>query len=471
MNTDDHDVRKILLGREMIVLWMALLKATRLYESGHDAVHSAADRIRSTLRDLAESDADVVLAVRADSFFIDGIRVREGSVGSASYQRLMDVLGAAGIATLRIDPEVDTGQIETFARLLLEASEGGALPDELVREMAVKGVTHIEFDVAPDEPPEEKLDQKQVQKRIYLRSIGVIKALFYEARAKDRINLRRVKRVVQEMIESIDSNSDFAMFLTSVKNYDEYTFNHSVNVGVSAIALGRAVGLTRRQLYILGQAGMMHDLGKLCIPKEVLNKAGRLTPEERKVIQRHPVEGFVSIATKQGVSSDTIGVALGAYEHHLNLDGSGYPATAAGRPIGLLSRIVAIVDRYDAMTSARVYRSASISPPKALALLYHSQRDHLDQALLHTFLNLVGFYPLGTVVRLSDSSVGIVIGATPEHALRHFPVVTLLLSADGRSIQDETVDLAEHAKEQDPLQVQEVLNAAEFGIDVMEYIL
>ncbi len=189
------------------------------------------------------------------------------------------------------------------------------------------------------------------------------------------------------------------------------------------------------------------------------------------MIQRHPVDGFVSIATKQGVSSDTIGVALGAYEHHLNLDGSGYPATAAGRPIGLLSRIVAIVDRYDAMTSARVYRSASISPPKALALLYHSQRDHLDQALLRNFLNLVGFYPLGTVVRLSDSSVGIVVGAMPEHALRHFPVVTLLLSADGRSIRDETVDLAEHAKEQDPPQVQEALNAAEFGIDVMEYIL
>ena len=87
MNADDHDVRKILLGREMIVLWMALFKATRLYEPGHDAVHLAAYRIRSTLRDLAEGDADVVLAVRADSFFIDGMRVREGSVGSASYQR------------------------------------------------------------------------------------------------------------------------------------------------------------------------------------------------------------------------------------------------------------------------------------------------------------------------------------------------------------------------------------------------
>ncbi len=470
MNTDDRDVRKILLGRKMISLWMALFKATRLYERGHDAVRSAADRIRSTLRDLADDDI-VVLAVRSDSFFIDGTRVREGSVGGASYHRLMDVLTAARVATLRVDTEVDTGEIETFARLLLETSEGDAPPDELAREMAVKGLTHVEFDSTSDEPPEENLNQKQVQKRIYLRSIGVIKGLFHEAREKDRINVRRVKRVVQEMIESFDRNPDFAMFLTSVKNYDEYTFNHSVNVGVSAIALGRAVGLTRRQLYTVGQAGMMHDLGKLCIPKQILNKPGRLTPEERQTVERHPTEGFLSIATKQEVSADTIAVALGAYEHHLNLDGSGYPATAAGRPIGLLSRIVTIVDRYDAMTGARVYRSAPISPPKALAILYHSQRDQLDQTLLHCFLNLVGFFPLGTLVRLSDSSVGIVVGATSEQSLRHFPVVTLILSANGGPIQGETVDLAEQAKGHDPLQVVETLNASELGIDVMEYIL
>jgi HD-GYP domain-containing protein (c-di-GMP phosphodiesterase class II) len=273
------------------------------------------------------------------------------------------------------------------------------------------------------------------------------------------------------MIDAIESDPSYMLTLTSVKNYDEYTFNHSVNVGVLAIALGRAVGLSRRELYVVGQAGLLHDLGKLCVPTEVLNKPGRLTPRERELVQAHPVEGFFSIATRIGVTSDTIAVALGAYEHHLNLDGSGYPSAASSREMGLLSRIVAIVDRYDAMTSARVYRSAPIPPPKALSILYHSQRAHVDQALLRYFMNMVSYYPLGTAVRLSDNSVGIVVGAASQDVLRHFPVVKIVLDAYGQAASGETIDLAANLKGPDLLHVVESLNAADYGIEAMDYIL
>jgi HD-GYP domain-containing protein (c-di-GMP phosphodiesterase class II) len=214
---------------------------------------------------------------------------------------------------------------------------------------------------------------------------------------------------------------------------------------------------------------MLHDLGKLCVSKEILNKPGALTPDERQVIQRHPSEGFLLIASNQGVSAETIGVALGAYEHHLNVDGSGYPGRTVTRPMGLLSRIVAIVDRYDAMTSVRVYHNG-MTPPRALALLHHRWRDQVDQTILRYFMNMLGTFPLGTVVRLSDSSVCIVVGEGSIREMRHLPEVRTILDDKGREARPETIDLSVRAKEPDALSVVETLRPTDFGIEVMDYL-
>ena len=218
-----------------------------------------------------------------------------------------------------------------------------------------------------------------------MRSIDAVRSISHELRSVDRISARRVKRVVQGMIDSMDGDPSILLNLATLKNYDEYTFNHSVNVSVQTIALGRHVGLTRQQLYTVGQAGMFHDLGKLCIPKDILTKPGRLTPEERRTMEGHTVEGFISVARKLGVSAETIDIALTAFEHDVNVDDTGYPRPAASRTKGLFSRIVSIVDRYDAMTTDRPYRAA-VSPQKALAILFHVQRQDHDYNLLKYFM-------------------------------------------------------------------------------------
>ena len=472
--SDDEKVEleQIALCRELIRIWIGLFKAVGLYDVEHNAVRSLCERIISMNTEIAGPDADLDFTVRNESIFIDAVRIREAAVGGASYRQLVNLVRAGGIGSFRIAPEAGAEEIETFARLLLATSERKFEAEEMIREMGVRGVTEIDIVPATHEEdlPKER-NRKELEKRMYLRSIGVLKGVFHDLRTKDRINARRVKRIVHQMIESFEEESTYLLHLTSVKNYDEYTFNHSVNVGVLAIALGRAIGLSRRQLYAVGQAGMLHDIGKLCVPKEVLNKPGRLTPEELKAIRFHPVEGFVSLATKQGVSDDSIAVALGAYEHHLNVDGSGYPSTGSERPIGFLSRILAIVDRYDAMTSKRVYRNSAIPPPKALAILLSSQRGFVDQTVLRYFLNMMGYYPLGTTVRLCDSSVAIVVGGASDQQLRHLPSVKVVLDADGRPAEGETFDLAANAKDSDALFIIETLNPADYGIEVMDYIL
>jgi len=470
MSNGTLDLAMLERGRELISLWMGVLRGVRLYDSGNDAIRGAAAKILEHVGALLEGAAELEMRVRHDSIFIAGERIREGAMASTSYHAFIDVLRRSGVTALRISDEATPAEIEDLARLLYETSQGERPRKKLRDELTVRGVVNVgvDFEDGDEELPED-LSQEQVARRVYLRSIAVVKNVFQSMRGDGRINSRMVKRVVQQMIEAVDDGH--LLQLTSLKNYDEYTFNHSVNVSVMGIAFGRHVGLDRRQLYVLGQAGMLHDLGKLCVPRSVLNKPGRLTPEERAVIETHPVEGFVSIASRVGVLDETIPVALAAFQHHANQDGTGYPPAALESTTGILSRMVAIVDRYDAMTSARVYRREPISPWKTLAIMYHRQSGQHDAALLSSFMNMLGSFPLGTTVRLSDGTIGIVLGGHPDPELRHLPHVRLILDSDGRPANNQVLDLAAFAKDPEPLTIVETVDPRAFGIEMMDYLL
>ena len=466
------DAQLVLWGRELISHWMALFRAVRLYESDNDAIETLGEKIREKLGQIQNDSGEVEITVRHDSVFISGERIRESSIGSSVYHGFIDLLRAARLKGLRIEEAVTDAELALFARLLLEVSAGGQPTEAMVNELKIRASSHIELDLLDEEEDLiREVDQERVAKQIYLRSIGVVKSVFDSFRRNDRINSRRIKRVVQQMIESLNFNPENLLNLTNLKNYDEYTFNHSVNVSVLGIALGRHLGLTRQQAYLVGQGGMLHDLGKLYVPPEILNKAGKLTPEEQKATRMHPIDGFVTTATQLGVSEGSIDIALASYEHHMNLDGSGYPTVPTAGAMGLLSRILAIVDRYDAMTSSRVYRQKPIPPHKALAIMYHSHQHRHDRGLLRYFMNMMGILPLGTVVRLSDNSLGLVVGCPCEPQLRHFPTVKMILDQDGGPASGEKLDLAATAKDPEPMCVEEIVDAGEYGIEVMDYIL
>ena len=470
MSTQTADVARMKLGREIISHWMGLMRAIHLYERGNTTIVTLTTRILDAARDLRGGALDLEIDIRQGAIFLGGERLREGTVGSAGYHGFVDLLRRCGVSTIAIGDEARPEDVELVACLIGEITSGERTAEELVGELGLRGISGI--DVVSTDGPEELPDEQEpamVAKRVYLRSIGVVKSVFQTMRSDGRINARMVKRVVQQMIESVDNGC--MLNLTSLKNYDEYTFNHSVNVSVLAIALGRAIGLSRNQQYIVGQAGMLHDIGKLCIAKEVLNKPGRLTPDERSMVEHHPVDGLVTIASRLGVSDESIPVALAAFQHHTNMDGTGYPVAATRTPAGLLSRVVAVVDRYDAMTSSRVYRPEPISPAKALAIMYHRHQDHYDPPLLNYFLNLMGAFPLGTTVRLTDGSVAIVIQGNDDNNLRHLPVVRVVLDSLGSPVEAGELDLAAGIKEPDALQIEETANPADYGIELMDYLL
>ncbi len=468
----ESDARAIEGARDVVVRLTALLRACGLYQGENAALRATSEALRSAVTSALDGTVELELAVRGESLYVGGARLRESLVASTSYQRVVDHLRRARIRALRIDEAVTAKELEVLARLLAETAQGKRRTEDLAAELALRGDGGVAIEAGDaDSDLAHEVDRERVAKRIYLRSISVVKSVFHSLRQGDQLAARRVKRVVQEMIESIEADPGYLVNLASLKNYDEYTFNHSVNTSVLAVALGRHVGLERRQLYALGQAGMLHDLGKLCLPIEILNKPGGLTREERAVVELHPADGFLSIAAQIGVSADTVDVALAAYEHHMTETGEGYPRRAGTRRKRLLSRIVSIVDCYDAMTSARVYRGEPITPPETLAQMYNGGRSEFDPLLLRCFMNLMGVFPIGTAVLLSDGSVGLVVGGHADPELRHFPVVRVLVDGDGRPRSPVTVDLASTVKDSEPLVVAQAVSAARHGLSPLEVLL
>ncbi len=468
---EENDAVNLDHGRALISLWSELFRSFRESEGRSEHVISCGEQVRSLLGQVCSARGGADFAIRGGTIYFDGAVLPECGPRATAYRTFARLMRISRVRAFHIGSQVELGELLGFAERLLRAAEGRGSREEIVAGLKPGGESAIEVVIgSPRDESAIPETGNASQKQAYFSAIGVVKSVFHEVRTKNRINAKRLKRTVQELIDSVHHDPLYALRLTCIKGYDEYTFNHSVNVALLAISLGRAVGLSRSRLYCVGQAALMHDLGKFSVPRHVLNKLNPLSPEERRLLHDHPVEGLFSIASRLGVNSDTIDIAMAAYEHHLNVDGTGYPAQATSRPPGFLSRLIAISDRYDAMTSARIYRAHPIPPQRALALMYHAQGSQIDRTLLGYFMNMLGPYPPGGAVRLSDSSIAVVMEAAADSEHGKFPKVCIAIDEHGERVSGEVRDLSATAKDPDGVHIVEVLETAEYQIDPAQHL-
>lgn len=273
------------------------------------------------------------------------------------------------------------------------------------------------------------------------------------------INTPKVKAAVAETVEQIIHDQDAMLLLSSIKNKDHYTREHSLNVAILTIVLGRKLGMPREELEELGLAGMLHDVGKLLTPDEILKKPGRLSPEEFLVMKRHPTQGRDIL-----LSSGITGVALEvAHSHHERLDGSGYPRGLKEENTPLCVKMVAIADTFDAITSDRVYGTGRTNI-EAFKILQAGGGNHYDSKLVSEFIEAIGVYPPGTVVQLSNGAIGLVVRTNPASKLH--PVVLVLKDRQLHPVSPRYVNLAQsRGNGRAPLQIAHMLRAKDVGID------
>ncbi len=281
------------------------------------------------------------------------------------------------------------------------------------------------------------------------------------------IDLVGVKKVVNNLVDGILRNPDAHVCLTHLKHRDEYTAQHSINVCVLALALGRHVGLSQDQLSMLGVGALMHDIGKIKTPLDVLNKPGRLTEEEMNMMKAHPEHGRKILSTFHELPFDVIDIA---FSHHERIGGGGYPRGLNSTEISFWNRLVSIVDVYDAITSDRCYHKG-ISPTEALTKMYSWRHTDFDPALLERFIQCVGIYPVGTLVELTSGEIGVTIALNDAQRLR--PKISLVLDANKTPYSPARIfDLATSGSDDpDPsYAIKTVLPPGSYNIDIKEQL-
>ena len=290
-----------------------------------------------------------------------------------------------------------------------------------------------------------------------------IKTVLEDTRLGGTIDTGAAKEIVADMADSIIRNPNALVWLTHLKRRDDYTAIHSMNVCIISLAFARSCGCSVEQLKTIGMGALLHDIGKMKVPDEILNKPGKLTEQEFEVMKKHPVYGYELLKDDKQVSAESLDIVL---SHHEHTNGSGYPNALTEHEIKPLTRIVCIVDVYDAVTSGRVYHNA-MTPHDALKNMYNWMPGNFDQELVEIFIKSLGIYPVGTIVELTTGQTAIVSSINENHHLK--PTVMLVLDKNKqpyttRSIMNLSSKMWKDDK--DPPAIKRVLNPDAENIDV-----
>lgn len=435
------------VGRSFVFAMYGALRSIKLYPLENAAVQRALDELTAVTAELLQNQGEVELRASNEFIFVNSTRLRLDLDNYASFSHLLALFRSNGIGVLMAREAA--GRREWMVLLsLLQAPSQDAPADRfrtLVAKLEDAAITCFGIgEPAEGEDGADRVATKERAKRTYSQSVAVTKDLMSSVRMGRTPNVKKVKRVVQGIVDQILNEEASLIGLTTIRDYDEYTFTHSVNVCIFSVALGKRLGFGKVQLYDLGFAALFHDVGKSRVPADVLNKSGSLTDEEWRQIAAHPWMGVLSLFTVRGQQDLPLRAMIVAHEHHMKNDLTGYPRPIRPRTMSIFSRIVAVADGFDAATSRRAYQTTPLNPSDVMAEMRDNPRRGMDPVVVKAFINLTGIYPVGTLLVLDTFEFAIVHATNPIPEMLSRPIVRIISDDRGNLLHPgELVDLAE----------------------------
>jgi putative nucleotidyltransferase with HDIG domain len=420
--SDRNLSRRQPLMDELLRRFGAALRGAQLYAPGHPLVARNVSTFAEVLGRLLEDLPSISIALVADEVVVGDMPVPKGAL---TLGELFAKLKARGIERITFDRGVDQAElvasIDALCRRLQSVGDPKDDPWPELPHVRV-GLVRIE------QRTQTSLADMVTIRKLYSQATDQMKTVWENAAREGLAQAQEVRTVVDDLAQVVSQNRNALLALTAIRSFDNYTFTHMVNVSILTMVQARGLGIDGTLLREFGVAGLMHDIGKVRTPPEILTKPARLDDSEMTIMRRHVVDGAEILRRTRDM---TPLAAIVAFEHHLRLDGTGYPTGVARPALNLATMLTTISDVYDAMRSKRGYQEAFASE-RILAVLQRAEGNEFEQNLVRRFVQLMGLYPVGSLVKLNTGACAVVMRPYPPDPQR--PRVRVVFAADGHRL-------------------------------------
>jgi putative nucleotidyltransferase with HDIG domain len=406
---------------ELLRRFGAALRGAQLYAPGHPLVIRNVASFSDVAQRLLEDMPSISIALVADEVVIGDQPIPRGAT---TIGELAAKLKSRGVERISIDKGVTLDELATSVDALCRRLQSAGDPED----NPFPTLPHVRIGlVRIEQRTQASLADMATIRKLYTQASSTMRTVWENAAREGNTKAAEVRSVVDELAQAVSQNRNALVALTTMRNADTYTFSHMVNVSILTMVQARGLGIDGTLLREFGVAGLMHDIGKVKTPLEILNKPGKLDDAEFKIMRQHPIEGAQILRKTKDL---TPLAAVVAFEHHLRLDGTGYPSVSR-TGLNLATMLCMIADVYDAMRSKRQYQQ-SFPADRVLAVLKRGEGQEFEQNLVRRFVQLMGLYPVGSLVRLNTGALAIVL--RPHSADPHRPRVRVVYAADGHRL-------------------------------------
>jgi putative nucleotidyltransferase with HDIG domain len=436
----------------------AAVRGATLYTPDHPIVQRGVDALAGICTNVLQRTDAILIGVIGDEIVVNGERLHRSAATLVGFAR---DLRARDIEKITVARGVTRDEIRAF---IFELADRRATAPLAMR-LEQKGVRRITLGRIQIDETEEPTGIAAAR-RVYTSAVETAESLWDQAKAGDLPDPNSARKIIDSLAKLVSQDRTSLMALTAMKRYDNYTFTHMVNVSVLAMAQARSLNIEGPLLREFGFAALMHDIGKVHTPTEVLNKPDKLTKDEFDQMKRHVVDGAHILRRTPEMPALA---AVVAFEHHLRQDLSGYPEKIGHRDLNLCTQIVTVADVYDALRSKRIYRDG-LPSDRIRSIMTQKDNPAFNTRLLRRFINLVGLFPVGTLVRLNNDEVGVVTHEHPNDPFR--PQVKVILDRLGQPLEEPTLvnTWEPDHRGQHKLAVVEAVDPEAVDIDPLKYM-
>jgi putative nucleotidyltransferase with HDIG domain len=419
---------RVQMAEELLRSFSATLRSMQLYSKGHPIITRNISALSTAIQLLHAMQPSIVIGIVGNEIIVDDTPVSKAETLGPIVRRLRD----AGIERITIERGVITDELTAFTGAVsaLERVDEGVDPTEAFSEFKHIRVGRVVIEQKVDA---DASDMSTIR-RMYTEAVSAAGNIWDSAQTEGHPDATLARTMIDGLAQAVAQNRTALLALTTLKNYDNYTFTHMVNVSILMMGQARALGIDGGLLREFGLAALMHDIGKVRTPLEVLNKPDKLTDEEFVIMKHHVVDGAEIL---RGTPDIPALAPIVAFEHHLRIDGTGYPNGVNRPTLNLGTMLCGIADVYDAMRSQRAYQQ-SYPTDRILQVLKRNDGTQFDQHLVRRFVQLLGIYPVGNFVKLNTGEVAVVRQVHAPDPYR--PQVRVLFDKDGAAL-DTPYDL------------------------------